>query len=146
MTDKTQQDQHHQDKHQRKMRKHKQQVDKGIATASDERSVVVLLTGDGKGKTSSAFGMVLRSLGYGHKVGVVQFIKGVQLSGEEMFLRDRLPEVDFYQMGTGFTWDTQDRAGDIAAAERTWVEAGADAARRQPAIGGAGRADLYARL
>jgi len=67
--------------------------------------------------------MVMRSLGYGHKVGVVQFIKGVQLSGEELFLREKHPEVEFYQMGTGFTWDTQDRSGDIAAAERTWAVA-----------------------
>ncbi|MDG1314439.1 MAG: cob(I)yrinic acid a,c-diamide adenosyltransferase, partial [Flavobacteriaceae bacterium] len=59
-------------------------------------------------------------LGYGQKVGVVQFIKGVQLSGEEHYLRDHCPEVEFYQMGTGFTWDTQDRSSDIAAAERTW--------------------------
>jgi cob(I)alamin adenosyltransferase len=58
-----------------------------------------------------------------HKVGVVQFIKGAQLSGEEIFLKEKMPEVDFYQMGTGFTWNTQDRSGDIAAAERTWVEA-----------------------
>jgi cob(I)alamin adenosyltransferase len=80
----------------------------------------VLLTGNGKGKSSSAFGMVMRALGYGQTVGVVQFIKGVQLSGEEMYLREHCPQVDFYQMGTGFTWDTQDRSGDIAAAERTW--------------------------
>ncbi len=79
-----------------------------------------LLTGDGKGKSSSAFGMVMRSLGYGYKVGVVQFIKGQQLSGEELYLRDSCPQVDFYQMGTGFTWDTQDRDADIAAAKTTW--------------------------
>ena len=64
--------------------------------------------------------MVMRALGYGHKVGVIQFIKGVQLSGEEIYLRDQCPQVDFYQMGTGFTWDTQDRSGDIAAAIATW--------------------------
>jgi cob(I)alamin adenosyltransferase len=67
--------------------------------------------------------MVLRALGYGQKVGVIQFIKGVQLSGEEHYLRDQCPEVEFYQMGTGFTWDTQDRSSDIAAAERTWEQA-----------------------
>jgi cob(I)alamin adenosyltransferase len=85
--------------------------------------VAILLTGNGKGKTSSAFGMVLRALGYDQKVGVVQFIKGEQLSGEELYVRDRCPQVDFYQMGTGFTWDTQDRSGDIAAAKRTWEKA-----------------------
>ena len=110
-------------KHKASMEKQKQKVDSNIAAADEERGIVVLVTGDGKGKSSSAFGMVMRSLGYGHKVGVVQFIKGVQLSGEEIFIRDRHPEVDFYQMGTGFTWDTQDRSGDIEAAERTWKEA-----------------------
>jgi cob(I)alamin adenosyltransferase len=67
--------------------------------------------------------MVMRALGYGHKVGVVQFIKGEQLSGEEIYLKEQCPQVDFYQMGTGFTWDTQDRSGDIAAAIRTWAVA-----------------------
>ncbi|MFN4291260.1 MAG: cob(I)yrinic acid a,c-diamide adenosyltransferase [Permianibacter sp.] len=109
--------------HQQKMAKLKEKVDAGIAAATDERGLVLLLTGDGKGKTSSAFGMVMRSLGYGHKVAVVQFIKGVQLSGEEIFLREQRPDVFFYQMGTGFTWETQNRAADIAAAERTWHEA-----------------------
>ena len=108
-------------RHKRKMQKQKEKVDKNIAAASDERGVLLLLTGDGKGKSSSAFGMVIRALGYNYKVGVVQFIKGKQLSGEEMYLRDQCPQVDFYQMGTGFTWDTQDREGDIAAAEKTWA-------------------------
>ena len=71
------------DRHKRAMAKQKAAVDAGIAAASTDRGVAVLLTGDGKGKTSSAFGMVMRALGYGQKVGVVQFIKGVQLSGEE---------------------------------------------------------------
>lgn len=110
-------------RHKKSMEKQKAKVDDKIAKADEERGVVILLTGDGKGKSSSAFGMVMRSIGYGHKVGVVQFIKGVQLSGEEIFIRDKHPEVDFYQMGTGFTWNTQDRDNDIAAAERTWVEA-----------------------
>ncbi len=109
-------------RHKKSMEKQKAKVDDKIEKADIERGVVILLTGDGKGKSSSAFGMVMRSLGYGHKVGVVQFIKGVQLSGEEIFIRDKFPEVDFYQMGTGFTWNTQDREGDIAAAEATWKE------------------------
>ena len=111
------------ERHQRKMQKQKSQVDQGIAAAQEERGVMILLTGEGKGKSSSAFGMVMRSLGYGHKVGVVQFIKGVQLSGEEIFIRERHPEVELYQMATGFTWETQDKAGDIAAAEATWAVA-----------------------
>ncbi len=108
------------DKHQKKMQKLKEKVDASIAAADQERGVMIVLTGDGKGKSSSAFGMVMRALGYGYKVGVVQFIKGEQLSGEELYLRDQCPEVDFYQMGTGFTWNTQDRQGDIDAAIKTW--------------------------
>ncbi len=103
------------------MKKQKANVDASIAAADESRGVAILLTGDGKGKSSSAFGMVMRALGYGHKVGVVQFIKGQQLSGEEIYLRDHCPEVDFHQMGTGFTWDTQDREADIAAARKTWA-------------------------
>lgn len=109
------------ERHKRKMQKQKEKVDEHIAAASEERGVLLLLTGDGKGKSSSAFGMVMRALGYDYKVGVVQFIKGQQLSGEELYLRDKCPQVDFYQMGTGFTWNTQDRESDIAAAEKTWA-------------------------
>ncbi|WP_460226230.1 cob(I)yrinic acid a,c-diamide adenosyltransferase [Aurantivibrio infirmus] len=108
-------------KHNAAMRKQKTNVDAAIQAASIDRGVVILLTGDGKGKSSSAFGMVMRALGYGQKVGVVQFIKGEQLSGEEIYLQQRYPDLAFYQMGTGFTWDTQDRSSDIQAAERTWL-------------------------
>lgn len=111
------------EKHKRKSQQQKEKVDAGIARASEERGVFLLLTGDGKGKSSSAFGMVLRALGYEHKVGVVQFIKGAQQSGEEIYLRTQCPQVDLYQMGTGFTWNTQDRELDIAAAEKTWAKA-----------------------
>ncbi|WP_444913954.1 cob(I)yrinic acid a,c-diamide adenosyltransferase [Microbulbifer sp. TRSA007] len=110
-------------KHKQVMQKHKEKVDANIAAADIQRGVAVLLTGNGKGKSSSAFGMVIRALGYGQKVGVVQFIKGAQQSGEELFLKNHCPEVTLYQMGTGFTWNTQDRTSDIAAAERTWAEA-----------------------
>ena len=110
-------------KHKAAMQKQKAQVDAGIEAAATERGVALLLTGDGKGKSSSAFGMVMRALGYGQKVGVVQFIKGEQLSGEEIYLREHCPQVALYQMGTGFTWDTQDRSADIAAAQRTWEQA-----------------------
>ncbi|MCK9505294.1 MAG: cob(I)yrinic acid a,c-diamide adenosyltransferase [Porticoccaceae bacterium] len=112
-----------QDKHQQKMQKLKEKVDAHIKAANTERGVMIVLTGNGKGKSSSAFGMVMRSLGYGYKVGVVQFIKGEQLSGEEIYIREQCPQVDFYQMGTGFTWNTQDRSADIAAAERSWQQA-----------------------
>ncbi len=110
-------------KHKASMEKQKTKVDQRIQEADKEQGVVILLTGDGKGKSSSAFGMVMRCLGYGYPVGIVQFIKGVQLSGEEIFIKEQHPEVEFYQMGTGFTWDTQDRSKDIAAAEKSWVVA-----------------------
>lgn len=103
------------------MQKQKARVDAAIEAADTERGVFVFISGKGKGKSSSAFGMVMRALGYGQKIGVVQFIKGAQLSGEEIYLRDHCPQVDFHQMGTGFTWNTQDRSGDIEAAERTWA-------------------------
>lgn len=109
--------------HKKKMQKQKENVDAHIAAADEERGIALLLTGNGKGKSSSGFGMVMRALGYDQKVGVVQFIKGAQLSGEEIFLKEKMPEVDFYQMGTGFTWNTQDRTSDIEAAERTWEQA-----------------------
>ena len=110
-------------KHKAAMKKQKANVDASIAAADIERGVSLLLTGNGKGKSSSAFGMVMRALGYGHKIGVVQFIKGEQLSGEEIYLREQCPQIEFYQMGTGFTWDTQDKSGDIAAAISTWEHA-----------------------
>jgi cob(I)alamin adenosyltransferase len=111
------------ERHKKSMQKQKAKVDANIAAADEERGVAILLTGNGKGKSSSAFGMVMRALGYDHTVGVVQFIKGAQLSGEELFVRNQCPEVTLYQMGTGFTWNTQDRSGDIAAAEQTWAQA-----------------------
>jgi len=113
-------DENQAERQKRKMQKLKEKVDQHIEACDQEKGVMILLTGDGKGKSSSAFGMVVRSLGYGYKVGVVQFIKGEQLSGEELYLRDHCPQVDFFQMGTGFTWDTQDRDADIAAAQNTW--------------------------
>lgn len=111
--------------HKAKMAKHKAKVDANIAAAQTERGVAILMTGNGKGKTSSAMGMVIRALGYGQKVGVVQFIKGAQNCGEGDFIKANCPTVDFEQMGTGFTWNTQDMDADTLAAERTWVHAAA---------------------
>ncbi len=111
------------EKHKIKMQKQKARVDAQVQKATTERGVFVFLTGSGKGKSSSAFGMALRALGYGHKIGVVQFIKGDRVTGESLFFEKLHPEVDHYQMGTGFTWDTQDRERDIAAAEKTWTVA-----------------------
>ena len=107
--------------HKQKMQKLKESVDASIAAATIDKGIGILLTGDGKGKTSSALGMALRSIGYGFKVGVVQFIKGFHPSGEAQFFKHNHPNITFHQMGTGFTWETQDRAGDIEAALETWV-------------------------
>ena len=107
--------------HQKKMEALKENIDASIAAATIDRGVGILLTGNGKGKSSSAFGMVMRALGYDYKVGVVQFIKGRQLSGEEIYVREKCPSVTFHQMNTGFTWDTQDRSSDIVAAKTSWA-------------------------
>ena len=110
-------------RHKNAMQRKKEHVDKRIAEATEDKGLLVVLTGNGKGKSSSAFGMLARSVGHGLRCGVVQFIKGAQASGEENYVRDHLPGVALYQMGTGFTWDTQDRESDIAAAKRTWEHA-----------------------
>jgi len=98
----------------------KQLVDRRIARATIDRGVLVVNTGNGKGKSSSGFGMLARSLGHGLRCGVVQFIKGSYATGEEAFFR-RFPEqLDYHVMGEGFTWETQDRSRDIAAATAAW--------------------------
>ena len=107
--------------HQKKMMALKKNIDASVAAADIDRGVGILLTGNGKGKSTSAFGMVIRALGYGYKVGVIQFLKGEQLSGEEIYISEKCPSVDFHQMSTGFTWDSQDRKGDIAAAKKSWL-------------------------
>jgi len=109
--------------HKTKMKKIKAAMDKRIAEANIERGVVVLITGNGKGKSSSGFGMIVRALGHGFKAGVVQFIKQANTCGEQMYLASREPNLKQYAMDTGFTWDTQDKKADIAAAKKTWVEA-----------------------
>lgn len=81
-----------------------------------EKGLVLVHTGNGKGKSSSAFGVIARALGWGQRVGVVQFVKGKWITGEKQFF-DKLGGVDWHMMGEGFTWDSQDRARDIAAAE-----------------------------
>ncbi|WP_309646162.1 cob(I)yrinic acid a,c-diamide adenosyltransferase [Phenylobacterium sp.] len=93
-----------------------------MATKTDEAPGLLLVhTGDGKGKSTAAFGMVARALGWGQKVGIVQYIKGKWITGERQFFK-RFPEdVRYEVMGQGFTWDTQDRAQDIAAAEAAWT-------------------------
>ncbi len=109
-------------RHRRRMQHKKTVVDAGIACAAEDRGVLVVLTGNGKGKSSSAFGMVARALGHGMRVAVVQFIKGANSTGEEAFFR-RFPEVEYHVMGEGFTWETQDRERDIQSATAAWKKA-----------------------
>ncbi|PWG63143.1 cob(I)yrinic acid a,c-diamide adenosyltransferase [Sediminicurvatus halobius] len=97
-------------------------VDERVARATEDRGVLVVNTGNGKGKSTAGFGTVARALGHGFRVGVVQFIKGSFSTGEEAFFR-RFPEVDYHVMGEGFTWETQDRERDVAAAEAAWQRA-----------------------
>ena len=108
------------DKHKLKMQKLKENIDTSIGKANISKGIGVLLTGNGKGKTSSAFGMAIRALGYDYNVAIIQFIKGEQLSGEEIFIRKYFPKLTFHQMSTGFTWNTQDKTKDILAAKKTW--------------------------
>jgi cob(I)alamin adenosyltransferase len=120
-------------RHKARMVRKKEVVDAKIAAAQDERGVIVITTGNGKGKSSSGFGMVVRALGHGMRAGVVQFIKGAQPTGEEMFLR-RFPDVcEFHVMGEGYTWETQDRARDVAKAGAAWEVA--RGMLRDPSIG-----------
>jgi len=106
-------------RHKARMARKKALIDANIARAGDEHGLLIVLTGKGKGKSSSAFGMVARALGHGMKVGVAQFIKSRTDTGEEAFF-SRQPGVEWHVLGDGFTWDTQDRAQDIATARRGW--------------------------
>jgi cob(I)alamin adenosyltransferase len=110
-------------RHRERMQRKKALVDAGIARATIERGVVVITTGNGKGKSSSGFGMVARALGHGFQVGVVQFIKGSFATGEEAFFRRFPDEVSYHVMGEGFTWETQDRDRDLRAAAAAWDKA-----------------------
>jgi cob(I)alamin adenosyltransferase len=109
-------------RHKRAMQRKKAHVDERIAAATIDKGLLVVLTGNGKGKSSSAFGMLARSIGHGLRAGVVQFIKGQWECGEHLLFRDH-PLVEFHVMNTGFTWETQDREKDIAAAQATWENA-----------------------
>ncbi len=109
-------------RHNARMARKKDVVDDKIAAAQAERGVLLVNTGNGKGKSSAGYGLVARALGHGMQVGVVQFIKGRSDTGEEAFFRTQ-PGVTWHVMGEGFTWETQDRARDIAAAEAAWAVA-----------------------
>ncbi len=110
--------------HRARMARKKAVVDAKIAAADRDQGVLLVLTGNGKGKSSSGFGMLARALGHGMRVGVVQFIKGSFSTGEEAFFR-RFTEVEYHVMGEGFTWETQDRERDVAAAQAAWQKAAA---------------------
>ena len=109
-------------RHTARMARKKSVIDAAIAAATDARGLLIVITGNGKGKSTSAFGTVARALGHGMKVGVVQFIKSRTDTGEEAFL-GRQPGVEWHVTGDGFTWDTQDREQDIATARRGWAVA-----------------------
>ena len=108
------------ERHRSRMQRKKEVVDKAIASADQERGLLLVLTGNGKGKSSSAFGMIARALGHGMKVGVAQFIKGRSDTGEEAFFRQQ-NNVTWHVLGEGFTWETQNLARDTETAQRGWV-------------------------
>lgn len=110
------------EQHSARMARKKAVVDAGIAQATIERGVVIVNTGNGKGKSTAGFGMIARALGHGMRVGIVQFIKGSFSTGEEAFFR-RFPEVSYHVMGEGYTWETQDKERDIASASSAWQKA-----------------------
>jgi len=109
-------------KHRQRMQRKKAVVDRGIARATDDRGVLLVHTGNGKGKSSSAFGMLARALGHNMRAGVVQFIKGSDATGEECFFR-QFPAVSYHVMGEGFSWETQDIQRDRKAAQAAWQQA-----------------------
>jgi cob(I)alamin adenosyltransferase len=111
------------ERHRAKMAKRKAVQDAEVAEKTIEKGLLIVHTGTGKGKSTAAFGLALRMLGRGHRVGVVQFIKGAWHTAERDALEKFGDQLVWHTMGEGFTWETQDRARDIAAAERAWAKA-----------------------
>lgn len=109
-------------RHADKMRKKQAARDKIMATKTLEKGLLIVHTGKGKGKTTAAMGMVVRAIGHGQRVGVVQFVKGAMTTGEKAVFDAFPAHVDFKPIGEGFTWDTQDRARDVAVARAAWDE------------------------
>lgn len=107
------------DNHKQRMQKLKEKVDSRIDNATDERGLLIVITGNGKGKSTSGFGTVARAVGHGLNAAVAQFIKGTWACGERQLLENA--GVKFSVMGTGFTWNTQDKEKDIAAAKQVWL-------------------------
>ena len=111
------------ERHRAKMIRRKEVQDSEVASKTLEKGLLIVHTGHGKGKSTAAFGLMLRALGRGFRVGVVQFIKGAWQTGERLALERFADQVEWHTMGEGFTWETQDRARDVAAAERAWSKA-----------------------
>jgi cob(I)alamin adenosyltransferase len=111
------------ERHRAKMAKRKAVQDAEVADKKIEKGLLIVHTGTGKGKSTAAFGLALRTLGRGKRVGVVQFIKGAWHSAERDALEKFGDQVSWHTMGEGFTWDTQDLKRDVAAAERAWAKA-----------------------
>ncbi|MFD1107061.1 cob(I)yrinic acid a,c-diamide adenosyltransferase [Sphingobium olei] len=110
------------EEHKARMRKRQAAQQRIVASRTAEKGLLIVHTGKGKGKTTAALGMVVRAIGHGQKVGVIQFVKGAMATGEKAVF-DAFPElVEFKPMGEGFTWDTQDRARDIATTRAAWEE------------------------
>ena len=107
-------------RHRERMAKKKALIDARVAKATEERGVLIVLSGPGKGKSSSGFGTVIRCIGHGYKAAVVQFIKGTWDCGERNFLQQFCPDTPFIVMGSGFTWETQSKAQDREAAQQAW--------------------------
>ncbi len=111
------------DRHKERMARKKASRERLMARRTETRGLILVHTGPGKGKTTAALGMVLRCAGHGLKAAVVQFIKGAKISGERLALERFSDLVSFDALGEGFTWETQDRARDVAATQRAWERA-----------------------
>jgi cob(I)alamin adenosyltransferase len=105
------------------MKRRKALQERTLASKTIEKGLLIVHTGKGKGKSTAAFGLMMRAVGHGHRVGMVQFVKGAWSTGETVALERFEDLVDFHTMGEGFTWETQDRARDVAAAEAAWAKA-----------------------
>jgi len=105
--------------HRQQMQEMKRKQDEKVRAANEKRGIVIVNTGDGKGKSTAAFGTAMRAAGHGYRVGLVQFVKGTWKTGEKEALK-RFPEIEHVVSGDGFTWNTQDRSQDIASARRGW--------------------------
>ena len=111
------------EQYQQKMQRRKEIQEKRLAEANNEKGLIIVNTGNGKGKTTAALGMVMRSLGHGYKVAIIQFIKGAWEPAEKAVLSRWENQLDFLAMGEGFTWETQDRDRDILKAKQAWEKA-----------------------